>query len=355
MTLPWLAAPLAEALAHRRGHALLVHGAAGQGALEFVMALAQAQLCESPRSERPASGLACGRCASCHLFGNHGHPDLFVLLPETLRQQLAWPLPEDKGESESASKTKPSKQIRIDDMRWLVDRLQRTSGRGRGKVALIHPAQAMNETAANALLKTLEEPAAGTTLLLTVSDPARLLPTVRSRCQWLRLPLPDKAQGLQWLAEQSVPGAEVLLAAAGGLPLDALALHQRGVDAASWQSLPRAVAAGLPSAAATLAPWGASRAIETLLVLCHDALAVSLGAAPRFFPASCLPSEAAPHRLQAWQTTLQRVARHAEHPWNENLLLDTLLAQGREALRPLRSAPGGTGGPDRDPLATPRP
>jgi DNA polymerase-3 subunit delta' len=350
--LPWLQAPLAELLTERRGHALLLHLPAGQGALALAVSLAQSMLCEGHAGNGRLQP-ACGRCAACHLVRGHAHPDLFVLMPEALRRELQWPLPDDKPESDSA-KAKPSRQIRVDEMRWLIERLQRTSGRGRGKLALVHPAQALNEVAANALLKTLEEPPEGTTLILTVSDPARLLPTVRSRCQIRRLPRPSAAEVLPWLRERGVARPEVLLAAAGGLPLDAWALHREGVDASTWEALPGAVAAGQGAALATLAGWGPARAIDTLLALAHDAIAVASGAAPRFFPAAAMPPAGRTQALDEWVVTLQRVARHADHPWNEALLLDTLLDQGRAALRPAASGAtasttAGRGGPGRQP------
>ena len=94
------------------------------------------------------------------------------------------------------SKAKPSKEIRVDAVRAAIEWGQKTSSRGGAKVILIHPAQAMNPTAANALLKTLEEPAGPLRLVLTTNDPEALLPTVRSRCQRLRLDLPPAAQAL---------------------------------------------------------------------------------------------------------------------------------------------------------------
>ncbi|MBE0549226.1 MAG: DNA polymerase III subunit delta', partial [Rubrivivax sp.] len=163
LPLPWLAEPLAAALATHRGHALLVHGAAGVGALPFALVLAQAWLCEDTA---PAAARPCGRCGSCRLVQSHVHPDLLVLLPETLRRAHDWPLADDKGEGEDA-KRKPSRQIRINEVRSLIDWSTRTSARGRGKVAVLHPAEALNAQSANALLKTLEEPPAGTRLVLT--------------------------------------------------------------------------------------------------------------------------------------------------------------------------------------------
>ena len=123
--LPWLAEPLTQALAQQRGHALLVQGAAGVGALEFVLTLAQAWLCEATADvPRP-----CGRCASCHFVQARSHPDLLVLLPEALALSLGWQGgDDDSSDGEGArSKKKPSRQIRIDDVRRAIDWMSRTS------------------------------------------------------------------------------------------------------------------------------------------------------------------------------------------------------------------------------------
>ncbi len=214
LPLPWLEAPLAQALQSQRGHALLLHAAPGVGAMEFALVLAQAWLCEVDGPRKP-----CGRCGSCRLIQSHVHPDLRVLLPETLRRQHGWALADDKADSDD-SKKKPSKQIKIDEVRGVVDWVFKTSARGQGKVAVVHPAEALNLQSANALLKTLEEPPPGTRLLLTAADPAVLLPTVRSRCQHMSLAAPDVAIGAAWLAGQGVKSPELLLAACSGRPIE---------------------------------------------------------------------------------------------------------------------------------------
>ncbi len=326
LPLPWLQKPLTDALQSQRGHALLLHGAPGDGALQLAFTLAQAWLCEADGA-RP-----CGRCGSCHLVQAHGHPDLTVLLPETLRREHEWPLPDDRVDSER----KPSKQIRVDDVRHLIDRVTRTSARGRGKVALLFPGEALNLQAANALLKTLEEPAPGTRLLLGSAEPARLLPTVRSRCQVMRLATPPADAAVAWLAGQGVndpADARVLLAACSGRPLEALALLQAGVDARAWAALPAALAQGRVGA---LAGWPVPRVLDALYKLCHDATAVAAGAPPRYFPADASLSKGQPALLADWSRELVRVARHAEHPWNEGLLVEALLRAGHEALQPPR-------------------
>ena len=119
-------------------------------------------MCEGKGEDAPACKPClspCGRCGSCRLVQSHLHPDLTVLLPETLRREHAWPLPDDKTDGDD-SKRKPSRQIRIDEVRLLIERCTRTSARGQGKAGLLHPAEALNLQSANALLKTLEEPAA---------------------------------------------------------------------------------------------------------------------------------------------------------------------------------------------------
>jgi len=328
LPLPWLQQPLDDALRSQRGHALLLHGAPGDGALQLAFTLAQAWLCEAD-AKRP-----CGHCGSCRLVQAHGHPDLTVLLPETLRRELEWPLPDDKIDSER----KPSKQIRVDDVRHLIDRLTRTSARGRGKVALLFPAEALNLQAANALLKTLEEPAPGTRLLLGSAEPARLLPTVRSRCQLMRLATPSEDAAVAWLATQGVKDAadaRVLLAACSGRPLDALALLQAGIDAGAWAALPAALAQGRATA---LAGWPVPRVLDALYKLCHDAMAVVSGASPRYFPPDPSLAKAQAARLADWSRELVRVARNAEHPWNEGLLVEALVRAGHEALQPPRQA-----------------
>ena len=334
LPLPWLGAPLAHALAWP-GHALLLHASPGCGALALALTVAQAWLCEGAHSGQPER--PCGRCGSCRLVQSRLHPDLFVLLPQTLRREHGWLLVDDKPDGED-SKRKPSRQIRIDEVRALIDWSTMTSARGRGKVAVLHPAEALNLQSANALLKTLEEPPVGTRLLLTCTDPALLLPTVVSRCQRQRLVGPPLDEAAAWLAGQGVAdaaAAQVLLAACSGQPLDALALAKSGVDATAWSALPAAVAAGQAGA---LAGWPLPRALDTLHKLCHDAMACAAGAGPRYFPASRVPAQGQPELLSAWARELDRVARDDAHPWHEALLIEALVRQGARALAPLSAS-----------------
>lgn len=325
LPLPWLAEPLAQVLATQRGHALLVQGHPGAGVLPYVATLAQAWLCESDGPRQP-----CGRCGSCRLVQGRLHPDLQMLLPEALRREHEWPLKGDKADADD-SKRKPSRQIRIDEVRDAIDAVQRTSARGRGKVVVLHPAEALNLQAANALLKTLEEPPEGTRLVLATADVSLLLPTIRSRCQALALALPDPAQATTWLAGQGVASAEVVLAAAGGQPLDALEWVREGLDAKLWARLPAIVAQG---DAAPLAGWPIVRVVDALQKLCHDVLSVSVGAAPRFFPAGAVTARPGTAPISQWSRELLRAARQAEHPLNAGLMIEALVSRARLALMP---------------------
>jgi DNA polymerase III subunit delta' len=342
--LPWLDAPLEQGLASR-AHALLLHGSGAIGQFELGLALASGWLCEvEDGTARP-----CGHCASCRLMAAHMHPDFHLLLPEALRETLGWGAAEEGGEGAGAGKpkAKPSKEIRVDAVRAAIEWGQKTSSRARGKVILIHPAQAMNPIAANALLKTLEEPAGRLRLVLTAHDPEALLPTVRSRCQRLRLALPPHAQALDWLAGQGLSRPDVLLAASGGQVLEAAAMAADGVDSDAWERVPKAVHRGL---AATLADWPLVRLIDALQKLCHDLMCLRADAAPRYFSRALLaplmlPTAPQWPALAQWAQDLTLAASHDEHPWHAALRSEALVAQGARLWQTPRSRQPASAGP----------
>lgn len=336
--LPWLEQPLQQALQRTRGHALLIHGPRGVGQFELALAVAGAWLCETHRGSAPA----CGHCAGCRLLAARTHPDLQMLLPEVLQLELGWVTDEDTPDGEGG-KRKPSKDIRIEAVRGAIGFTQQTAARGGPKVVLIHPAERMNAASASALLKTLEEPPGAARLILVSAAPQRLLATVRSRCQALALPPPPIEAAARWLAGQGADEPELLLAAAGGRPLEAAERLAQGVTAAVWRTLPREVLAGR---AAALAGWPLPLVIDTLQKLCHDALCVAAGAAPRYFPATALPPAGELPALAAAGRELLAAARHAEHPWNAPLGVEALVQRARRALLPTAgpSQPPGGGG-----------
>ena len=323
LPLPWLADPAARAAALGQAHAVLIHGPAGAGHLALGLLLAQATLCEQPPSTSAGrSGLPCGRCRACHLVSTRVHPDLLIVIPDLLRVQLDWV--DDEDSKLAKADARPSKDIRVEQVRQAIAWAQQTSGRGQGKVMLVHPADALNDPAANALLKTLEEPPGRLRLLLTSADPERLLPTVRSRCQRLRLDLPATDAALAWLGEQGVADAAPLLRGAGGSPLEALAWAAEGWTAALLAELPRRVAAG---AVGPLAGRAIPRVVDLLLRLAHDVQVKAAGGVPRFFDAAQLPAQADLPALRGWQAALLRAARHDEHAWNAGLLIESLVTQ----------------------------
>jgi len=188
----------------RLPHALLLAGAAGLGIEEFARALAARLLCERATDAEPA----CGECRACRLFAAGSHPDAVFIEPE-----------------------ESGKDIKVDVLRELIGFLQLSSQYGRHKLAVIAPAEAMNRSAANSLLKTLEEPTAGCILILCSQRPALLPVTIRSRCQRLNFSAVADADTLNWLAEQAggVERARELLDLAGGRPLAALQLDADGL------------------------------------------------------------------------------------------------------------------------------
>lgn len=189
----------------QHAHAYLLYGPAGIGKRALAEHWAAQLLCQ-----RPAAAGACGECKACQLLAAGTHPDYFVLEPE-----------------------EAEKPIRVDQVRDLVGFVVQTAQLGGRKVVLLEPAEAMNVSAANALLKSLEEPSGDTVLLLISHQPSRLLPTIKSRCVQQACPLPGAAASLEWLAralpDEPAEALEELLALSGGSPLTAQRLHGQGV------------------------------------------------------------------------------------------------------------------------------
>ena len=206
--------PILESLAARSArlpHALLVYGPRGVGKLALAERVAQLLLCEG--KPKP-----CGACDGCRWYLGGNHPDFRRVEPEALAKLPAT----DPEENEVKKSKQPSIQIKIEQVRELADFLYVRSHRGAMRVALVHPAEDMNENASNALLKGLEEPPAGAMFILVSHRPAQLLPTIRSRCVAVPVPIPPRDAALKWLSAQGIKDAERWLAYAGGAPLRAL-------------------------------------------------------------------------------------------------------------------------------------
>ncbi|MDP3539755.1 MAG: DNA polymerase III subunit delta' [Azonexus sp.] len=195
-------------------HSLMLIGQKGLGKFELARQFAASLLCEQPQ----ASGLACGKCLACNWYAQGNHPDFRLLQPDALGEE---------SEVEEGKK-KPSQQITIDQVRGLDEFLNVGTHRGGLRIVVVNPTEAMNRNTANALLKTLEEPAPSTLFLMVSSEPMRLLPTIRSRCQVMPVPLPSTKQAEKVLADAGVADPRRWLALAGGSPGLALELAASG-------------------------------------------------------------------------------------------------------------------------------
>lgn len=224
---------MASYSAGRLPHALLVTGPEGLGKLEFARRLAARLLCQGSTAPQDA----CGECGNCRLLAGESHPDLLSVTVE-------------------AEKT----QISVTQVRDLIGHLGMTSYRGGAKVALVYPADAMNVSSANSLLKTLEEPTDNTLLVLVTARPGRLPATILSRCQRVELKIPSRDQALAWLArEHGGEGWEAVLDLAEGAPLRAVALQACGFGLRMDQLREQLaeIAAGRADPAAVAASWAA--------------------------------------------------------------------------------------------------
>ncbi|MCL6414808.1 DNA polymerase III subunit delta' [Aestuariirhabdus sp. Z084] len=178
-------------------HAYLLKGAQGGGKFRFACAFAGYMLCPTPQGDA-----ACGQCKSCQLYRSGNHPDIKVLQPE-----------------------EKSKVVKVDQVRQVIDFASKTAQQGGYRIIIINPAEAMNSNAANALLKSLEEPGENTLILLVTARQNSMLATINSRCQQLAFPLPDRTETLDWLSGLSKAGREdleLILTLADGQPLTAL-------------------------------------------------------------------------------------------------------------------------------------
>lgn len=191
-------------------HAYLFYGKKGIGKSLFAKLLADYWLCLAPKDGAP-----CHQCKSCHLLASSGaHPDIFKLVPQD------------------------SEFIRVDQVRGLIDFINQTPQLSACKIVIIEPAEALNINAANALLKSLEEPAGNTRIILVSHQAGQLLPTIKSRCIQQRCLSPTMDQAILWM-QQQLPDIDIkhlhqLWLLAGKAPLYGLDIQQQGV--LQWRS-----------------------------------------------------------------------------------------------------------------------
>jgi DNA polymerase-3 subunit delta' len=309
----------------RLPHALLLHGPAGLGKRHLALALAKWLLCEAP-----AADSACGRCAACNWYEQGSHPDFRLVEPEAEGQ-----------EADGEAGKKGGRYITIHDIRRLGEFLALAPHQGGWRVVVVQPAETMNAAAANALLKTLEEPPRNVLLILVSHQPRRLLPTVLSRCRKLAIAPPELSTARAWLAGEGVAEADAALLEAGGAPLLARDFAEAERALRREHFLERLAAPSSP-ALYDLAQEQQHRLAEAwgwLSRWLYDLLAVKALARPRYFPGQALHLQALAARmplagLWALQQEISQAGRWLRHPLNSQLLLESWLlryAQLQEA------------------------
>lgn len=190
----------------RLPHALMLAGPAEIGKQNFALRLSQLLLCATP-TERP-----CGNCKACKLFGAASHPDFMLVEPEA-----------------------EGRIIKVDQIRELAEFATRTAAMGGRRAIVVSPGEAMNQNAANAFLKTLEEPGKDVVIVLVVHQPGRILPTIRSRCRIFPFALPSRELVATWLKEEKPSSRDFdqVMSLSGGRPLRG----RRLLDGDLWDQL----------------------------------------------------------------------------------------------------------------------
>jgi DNA polymerase-3 subunit delta' len=317
-----------QELSKRPPQGLLFKGSKGIGKLDLALNFAYSLLCEKPQ----ASGLACGICPACHWLSQGSHPDFRLLQPDVL--SLA-------GE-ETESGKKPSKQITVEQVRELADFLGMSAHQGGKRVVVIHPAEAMNSNAANALLKSLEEPPRDMLFILVTHKPQQLLPTILSRCVSFALTVPDAPAATRWLQERGVKHPEQALAAVGYSPLLAI---QGDAQAGTDERAKLLTALRQPASLDVFALAEMLQKTEQVLVVqwlqqwSYDLAAMKLAGSLRYHMGEeeaikKLVAPIAPLNLERLQKLLQTAKREAQHTLNPKLFFESLLLAYRQLLCP---------------------
>lgn len=332
MLYPWQEKDWRELIVQdtRLPHALLITGEPGIGKQAFGRHLAKALLCEQGDLQRAP----CEVCDACRWFDAGNHPDFRELTPV---------VEDEDTEPDAKSKKKPSAWITIEQVRELNQFVHLSAHRGGRRVTLIQPAETLNVAAANALLKTLEEPPPGAMFILVSHQWRRLLPTIRSRCRRLALALPEKAEALAWLASQNLADADSYLAEAGGAPLAAL---QRADPAAltARRSFVRELADPRQLDPMALAERLDKQKIEVASVCdwlsrwLYDLARLGLADSIRYYPdehsrLAPLASTLDPIRLMRYHDTVLDAKKLASHPLNARLVYEQLLFGYQQAIR----------------------
>jgi len=320
MIYPWNA-PVWERLkrARQTPAALLLAGPRGSGKRAFAKELAKSSLCPTPDS----AGFACGTCEACRLFELDAHPDYRLLEPASGESS------EEAGEAGAG--TTASRFIVINQVRDLSGFLAVSAHLAGQKVVVIQPTDKLHPSAANALLKTLEEPPSRTMFVLVTDEAQRLVPTVRSRCFRLGFSLPDRQAALHWLRDAGIGSSEVALAQAGGAPLAATELQNSDF----WpvrQGFLEALGKVDPQFAEILARAPAdhlSLLLGQFYRWCYDLVSLRIAGHLRYNPDHAKPLaelavKADMAKMMDFIKELLAALRSQEHPLNSRLVVERL-------------------------------
>src|SRR5690625_2621114 len=327
--LPWFESTASKFLKQKKhlAHAWLLTGARGIGKFELGQFLAASLLCEQPNE----LGLACGRCRACGWVENNAQPDLKYIYPAAMHEQLFTGL-------EPADKEDKSQEIRIEQLRALDDWFYASTHRAGFRVVIFYPAHQINGITANALLKILEEPMPQTVFLLITSQLPLLLPTIRSRCQLLRLPSPSQAEAIDWLTSKGCQSPEQWLAAYDGAPLAALkATEAWEKPVPDWLeqltiALEQRQRAALYALLPTLEPLPFNQVLAVLQRLLLDVHYCQFELQARHYATlmphlSTLAARSSRHAISLLLKSLTQAQRTAHHPFNQKLRVHHLLDQ----------------------------
>lgn len=299
--------------AGRLHHALLLAGPPGVGKAAFIETFAGWLLCERPRGDA-----ACGECRGCRQHAAGSHPDCTVLSPDHEQRPALARYPGQRCQYDP--KRKNSSMITVEQVRELNERLHASAHYGGHKVAVLLPAEALNTTAANALLKLLEEPPDNTVFLLLSQRASGLPATVRSRCQALRFSVPARDEAVATLPAGDA--SALALDLAGGAPLGARALLAQDIDKV-WTTVCTGLDGLLAGDAEPL------RLARDWLKLPQGALDVALYGWLRHALRAAATDGAAPRRsarrLEVFGRELEDFLRLREHPLVKELALHRLL------------------------------
>lgn len=348
------------------GHALLLRGRKGLGKLAFGSYLAKSRLCEGPS----VKGEPCEVCSSCHWFEQGSHPDFRLVEPEAISAKprlpglsddnaggmLADTAPGDGIESATEgaatepgglkSRKKTGKQISVGQIRNLADFINISTHRNGYRVLLIHPAEAMNLSAANALLKSLEEPPTRTLFILVTHQPQHLLATIRSRCHQIAMPAPGATAAITWLRQQGVKNPEMCLASAGYAPLAALEFDDAGY-LEQHRIFIRQISAPVNLSPIALAEEMQNSDLPTVVnwlqKWCYDLMSFRTTGKIRYHldmpdAVESVALNIDPPSLACYIRTLIDTKQLANHPLNARLFLEEMLFSYAMALFPERSA-----------------